>query len=66
MRNLEEIQAAVSSLPSKDLVRFRQWFLTRDADEWDMKIKSDVQAGRLDFLAEEALDDYRTGKVHPL
>lgn len=66
MHNLEEIQSAVSSLPMKDFVRFRQWFLARDADEWDREIESDVQTGRLDFLAEEALDDYRTGKIHQL
>ena len=66
MHNLKEIQSIVFSLPLEDLVRFRQWFLARDANAWDMQVKSDVEAGKLDFLAAEALEEYRTGNVCPL
>jgi hypothetical protein len=33
-----------------------------DAAAWDRQIEEDVAAGRLDALADEALDDLREGR----
>ena len=38
-------------------------FLEREAEVWDRGIDKDVAAGRLDFLAEEALREHRAGKT---
>jgi hypothetical protein len=62
MSNLEQIENAVLQLSSKDLAAFRAWFAELDADAWDRQIEEDVAAGRLDALAEEALDDLRKGR----
>jgi len=33
-----------------------------DAEAWDRQIEDDVAAGRLDSLAEEALEDLKQGR----
>jgi hypothetical protein len=62
MSTLEQIENAVRRLSPKDLADFRAWFAELDADAWDRQIEEDVAAGRLDALAEEALDDLRKGR----
>jgi len=42
---------------------FRAWFRKYDSDEWDRQIEEDVQSGKLDSLAEEAVAAYRTGRA---
>ena len=66
MSTLEEIQEAVAQLKAEDRARFRRWFLEREADSWDREIEADARAGKLDFLAEEALRDFRSGTARKL
>ena len=61
-----EIQAAVESLPQKEYARFRQWFSTRDWEQWDKQIEEDSEAGRLDFLLKEAAEEEATGYLREL
>ena len=58
---LEELEKTVSKLPPDQLAQFRAWFLEFDAERWDKQIESDVSAGRLDALAEEAIREHRAG-----
>jgi hypothetical protein len=62
MNSLEQIENAVRQLSAKDLAAFRAWFAELDAAAWDRQIEEDVAAGRLDALAEEALNDLREGR----
>ena len=62
MSTLEQIENAVRRLSPKDFAAFRAWFAELDADAWDRQIEEDVAAGRLDALAEEALDDLHKGR----
>ena len=62
MSTLEQIEDAVRQLSPKDFTAFRAWFAELDAEAWDRQIEEDVAAGRLDALAEEALDDLRQGR----
>lgn len=64
--SLEEIKEAVDHLSKEERSRFRQWFLERDAEAWDQEIEADAQAGKLDFLAEEGLRDFRADKARKL
>ena len=57
MTRVEEIENAVAELPKEQLARFREWFAKFEARIWDREIEEDVEAGRLDKLAEEALRD---------
>ena len=62
MSTIAEIEDAVRRLCPEDLAAFREWFVQLDAEAWDRQIEEDVAAGRLDSLAEEALEDLRQGR----
>ena len=62
MGSVKEIEEAVLGLSETELVAFRMWFVEFDAEAWDRRIEGDVAAGRLDALADEALDDLRAGR----
>ena len=66
MHLMEEIEQAVSQLSPDELRQFRQWFDEYDARVWDQQFVSDVNSGRLDALADHAIDDYRKGKCQEL
>jgi len=66
MSTVTEIEAAVERLSREDLARFRAWFQEFDAEAWDRQFEQDVQAGRLDALADEALEDLRKGHCRDL
>jgi len=55
MTQLERIQAEIEALSHQDYVRLRKWFAEKDWEEWDKQIETDANAGRLDFLVEEAM-----------
>ena len=66
MSTVQEIQEAVSQLPQEDLEAFRVWFAEFDGILWDRQLETDAAAGRLDELAEEALQDLRGGRCTDL
>ena len=66
MSTLQEIEAAVSQLKAEDLAAFRAWFAEFDARAWDIQFQQDVAAGRLDKLADEAIEDLREGRCTEL
>jgi len=59
---LEEIEDAVRRLSPEEPAAFRPWCAQLDAAAWDRQIEEDVAAGRLDALADEALNDLREGR----
>jgi hypothetical protein len=62
MGSVNEIEAAILKLSQAELAAFRAWFAEFDAEVWDRRIENDVVSGRLDALADEALDDLRAGR----
>lgn len=62
MSTVQDIEKAVSKLAPNDLSAFRTWFAEFDAAVWDKQFEQDVAAGRLDKLADEALNDLREGR----
>jgi hypothetical protein len=62
MSTIEEIEDAVLRLSPEEFAAFRAWFAELDAAAWDRQIEEDVAAGRLDALADEALNDLREGR----
>jgi hypothetical protein len=62
MGSVKEIEDAVTRLPEAELALFRAWFAEFDADAWDCQIEKDAAAGRLDALADEAIEDLRPGR----
>ncbi len=57
MGKVEHIEQQVASLAPEELASFRTWFVSFDADAWDRQIASDAVAGRLDALADAALEE---------
>jgi hypothetical protein len=66
MGNLQEIESAISKLSAKELAAFRVWFAEFDAEIWDRQFEEDVAAGRLDNLAERALQHLQEGRCTDL
>ena len=62
MTTVQAIEAAVEQLSPEQRAEFRAWFEAFDAHEWDMQMEQDLQSGRLDWLAEEALGDLAAGR----
>lgn len=59
LNTLPEIERAVSKLSPEELDAFRVWFAKFDADIWDRKFEADVATGKLDALADKALQDLK-------
>lgn len=66
MGRVEKIEDEIRSLSTEELAAFREWFREFDADAWDDKIESDAVAGKLDALANKAIDAHRAGKTTSL
>jgi uncharacterized membrane protein len=62
MTSVQAIEAAVEQLAPEQRAEFRAWFEAFDAREWDRQMEQDLEAGRLDWFAEEALDDLTAGR----
>ena len=61
MSSVIEIESAISSLPKKDFWRLAEWFDQEKAKSWNEQMQADAEAGRLDFLFEEASDSRAAG-----
>lgn len=66
MTKIEELEKQISALSANDLVELRKWFADFDAEQWDHQLETDVKNGKLDALAQKALDDHRQGKSREL
>jgi hypothetical protein len=59
MCTVQEIERAIEKLSEGELAEIRAWL-------WDRDIERDAKMGRLDALAEEALQEHRNGKTRKL
>ncbi|NJR62406.1 MAG: hypothetical protein HC769_28540 [Cyanobacteria bacterium CRU_2_1] len=61
MSNLEQIEAAILSLPSNEFEKLRLWFLDLDYERWDEQIEQDIEDGKLEAFAREAIAEFEAG-----
>ncbi len=66
MTKVEAIEHQIEQLSPEDLSVLRAWFAAFDAAAWDRQIESDVRAGKLDALAEKALQARASGAATKL
>jgi hypothetical protein len=66
MTDIERIEEQIKNLDDQGFARLRLWFIEYDHARWDRQIEADAASGKLDFLAEEALEEHRLGKTRPL
>jgi hypothetical protein len=58
MSTVEQIEAAILKLSSQELSQLADWVLALHEQRWDEQIEQDIAAGKLDFLAQEALAEF--------
>jgi hypothetical protein len=63
MDRVEEIEAAITSLPLEEYRRLVDWIRMREQTRWDEQMDRDSAAGKLDFLFNEAEDESAQGLV---
>lgn len=66
MPSLQQIEAEVAALPEQELRKFRTWFDEFDARNWDRSLTADINSGKLDSLAAEALAQHGDGQCKKL
>lgn len=66
MSSIQEIEHAIRQLSQEELAALRAWFAEFDAGIWDRQFEQDVAAGRLDALADDALQGLREGRGREL
>jgi len=54
------------ALPDPELRQFIRCFAQFEAERWDQRLKADIDTGKLEDLAAEALSQYVSGKCKPL
>ena len=62
MSKLEIIESQIKELTREELAQFREWLARFDAEVWDHQFEADVKAGKLNALADKALQDHRAGR----
>ncbi len=66
MDKVAAIEKEIESLAPDELAALRNWFHEFDAAVWDRQLEADARAGKLDALADEAVDAHKTGKCTEL
>jgi hypothetical protein len=64
--SVQQIEAAVAQLSEAELKEFRAWYVKFDSQAWDEQIEADISAGKLDELADQAVNDYKAGRAKEL
>ena len=66
MGSIDEIKSAIAHLPEKEFNSLVDWFQKFEEERWDKKLENDIAQGKLDNLADEALNEFDTGKSSEL
>lgn len=66
MSTVQEIETAILKLSLQERQKLTDWLLELDEQAWDEQIERDVKAGKLDALAQAALQDFAQGNCQPL
>jgi hypothetical protein len=66
MSNIQLIEDQIQHLDNQSFAALRNWFIEYEHSRWDRQIATDSEAGKLDFLIDEALAEHRAGKTKPL
>ncbi len=58
MSRVEEVESQIKTLSLNEFQQLRAWMAEHDAEIWDRQFRADVQAGKLDAIADRALRDF--------
>ena len=62
MGKIENIEEQILALSPEEFAQFREWFAQFDAEAWDRQLEAHVKAGKLDKLAERAVQSFRAAQ----
>ena len=63
---MQEIKQAIERLPKEEFRELSEWIINQhDENEWDRQFEEDIRGGRLDKLAQEAVEDLKAGRTRP-
>ncbi len=63
---IEQIENAILNLSKTDFTKLRNWLLDLDYQQWDQQLEQDINEGKLDALAQEALAEFEAGYYQEL
>ena len=66
MTRVEKLEKDVQELVPTELAAFRAWFSKYDSENWDDEIESHIKLGKLQSLADAALQKHKSGKTNRL
>ena len=66
MSKIEALKSQIKQLSAEEFAELRRWYAGFDAAHWDRQLEADVNAGRLDALAEKALRALPAGQTMKL
>jgi len=66
MSTVVEIEKALQTLPVGEARKIADWLQRYLDEKWDEQIDEDIAAGRLEKLADKAMQDYQAGRIKPL
>lgn len=64
--NVTELQRAILDLTETEYAELVRWLRDQDWERWEQEFDRDVRAGKLDSLAEEALEAKAKGQLEAL
>jgi hypothetical protein len=65
MSTVTEIESAIRELPKQEFWKLAEWFDEVKERTWDEQIEADAEAGKIDFLFEEAEAARQAGTTQP-
>lgn len=66
MDKIDALGRQVEALSPEELAEFRAWFAEFDSRAWDRQFEADVSSGKLDLLAQRALEAHAGGRTTKL
>ena len=66
MASIDEVKSVIAHLPEKEFNSFVGWFVKFEEERWDKELEKDIADGKLDNLADEALNEFDVGKCSEL
>lgn len=66
MASIQLIEDQIQHLDNQSFATLRNWFIEYEHARWDRQIATDSEAGKLDFMIDEALAEHCAGKTRPL
>ena len=63
MTSIQFIEDQIQRLDHPSFTMLRNWFVEYEHSRWDRQIADDSEAGKLDFLINEALIEHQSGKT---